>query len=88
MSNTKTHPLLTDEAMQACAVKARRALCDAGDMLLSMHGRALRRFHGELSEEAKQAIAELNVLANYMITVLARFDRAESNLNEALAQDG
>ena len=87
MSNTKPHPLLTDEAMQACAVKTRRALCDAGDLLFSMHGRAVRRFSGELSEEARQAIAELDVLASHMLAVLARFDRAESNLNEALAQD-
>lgn len=87
MSTTTTHPLLTDEAMQACAMKARKAVCDAGDLLLALHGRAVRRFNGELSEDARQAIAELSALSNHMIAVLARLDKAEASLNAAMTQE-
>ena len=85
--NDAIHPFLTNGAMLTCAHKTRNVICDAGDMLLSLHARATRRFHGELSEEAKQAIAELDVLANHMLAVLARFDRAEANLGDALSRD-
>ena len=82
------HPLLTSEALQARAEQARKAVCDAGDLLISLHGRAVRRFaKGERTKEAKEAVAELNVLANHMLAVLARFDRAEANLGDALSRD-
>ena len=82
------HPLLTSEALQARAEQARKALCDAGDLLIGLHGRAVRRFaKGERTKEAKEAVAELNVLANHMLAVLTRFDRAEANLGDALSRD-
>ena len=89
MSNARTnHPLLTDKALLSLSEQARKAVCDAGDLLISLHGRAVRRFaKGERTKEAKEAVAELNVLANHMLAVLARFDRAEANLGDALSRD-
>lgn len=69
------HPLLTSEALQARAEQARKALCNAGDLLIGLHQRAGMRFHGGRTEAELQALAELSALANHAVAMLARFDR-------------
>lgn len=82
------HPLLTNEAMQSCAEKARRAISDASGLLISLHGRAERRFDGGATEDELQALAELNALANAALAILARFDSETApKLEKALVQN-
>ena len=82
------HPLLTDEAIQACADKTRKAISDASGLLISLHGRAERRFNGGVTEDEMQALVELSALANMAIAMLARFDKsAAPKLDKALAQN-
>ena len=87
----KRHPFLTDEAMLACAEKARKAVCEAGDMLVALHGRACRRFkpeQGNLSDAERKAVAELSVHVNVLMAMLARFDRETvPALEKALKED-
>lgn len=81
------HPLLTDAAIQACADKARKAISDASGLLISLHGRAERRFNGGVTEDELQALAEISALANAAMAILARFDNsAAPKLEKALAQ--
>lgn len=87
MNAANTHPLLTDDALHSLSGRARKMISDASGLLISLHGRAERRFSDASTKEATEAIAELNVLANYLVAVLARFDRAESNLFTAMSQD-
>jgi hypothetical protein len=84
----KRHPLLTDEAIQACADKTRKAISDASGLLISLHGRAERRFNGGVTEDELQALVELSALANMAIAMLSRFDNsAAPKLDKALAQN-
>ena len=69
------HPLLTSEARLARAEQARKALCDAGDLLIGLRQRAGMRLHGGRTEAELQALAELSALANHAVAMLARFDR-------------
>ena len=76
MSNARTnHPLLTDKALLSLSEQARKALCDAGDLLIGLHQRAGMRLHGGRTEAELQALAELSALANHAVAMLARFDR-------------
>lgn len=82
------HPLLTDAAIQGCADKVRKALSDASGLLISLHGRAERRFDGGVTEDELQALSELSALANAAMAILARFDNsAAPKLDKALAQN-
>ena len=82
------HPLLTDEAIQACADKTRKAISDASGLLISLHGRAERRFNGGVTEDEMQALVELSALDNMAIAMLSRFDKsAAPKLEKALAQN-
>ena len=82
------HPLLTDEAIQACADKTRKTISDASGLLISLHGRAERRFNGGVTEDELQALVELSALANMAIAMLSRFDNsAAPKLDKALAQN-
>ena len=81
------HPLLTSEALLAHAEQARKALCDAGDILIGLHQRAGMRFHGGRTEAELQALAELSALANHAVAMLARFDREAVPALERVLED-
>lgn len=81
------HPLLTDAAIQACADKARGAISDATGLIISLRGRAFRRFGDGGTEDELQALAELNALANAALALLNRFDNSTApKLEKALEQ--
>ena len=77
----------TNDAILVCAEKTRKAICEAGDMLFALNGRAVRRLL-KYSESDAHALAELNAHINVIMAMLARFDRETvPALEKALSQD-